>query len=94
MTHVLDRDALMAPAARPTTAEQLLEELRVSTSLQAENRTLLVAILAELQSWRTPSAEATGCPHPEGLQENLSSMGEKWIRCKGCGADLVRKERC
>jgi len=64
--------------------EALLEETK-------RTNTLLVAVLAELQSWKAPQAPA-GCPHPDELLQDLSSMGERWIRCKGCGADVVRKE--
>lgn len=48
----------------------------------------LEAIRDELRAWRPP--ELTGCPHPTELRQDLSSMGEKWVRCKGCGADLIR----
>lgn len=92
MTHVLDRADFTASAARPSTAEQILEELRLGNALQEQTRVVLVAMLAELQSWRAPEP-ASGCPHPEGMQQDMSSMGEKWIRCRACGADLVRKER-
>lgn len=88
MSPVLDRAALATP---PTIAEQLVGELRLVNQQLMEQRTVLTAVLAELQSWRT--AAPTGCAHPEALQENLSSMGDTWIRCRGCGADLVRKER-
>lgn len=51
---------------------------------------LLLAVLTELQSWKGPAE--VGCPHTEEMQVNLSSMGERWIRCKGCGTDLVREQ--
>lgn len=94
MSPVLDRESVMRSA--PTTPDEaLLGELRLSNVLMAEHRTLLVAILGELQSWR-PSPAVDGppvCPHPEGQQQDLSSMGHKWIRCRACGQDLVGKER-
>lgn len=79
--------------------ERLEAQLETNALLSAQNvllsaqNVLLTAILGELQGWRQPQAGPAECPHPPDVQEDLSSMGEKWIRCRGCGADLVRKER-
>lgn len=68
-----------------TELQAVLDELR-------QIRTLQAAMLAELQSWRT-GAEPQGCPHPEAHWQNLSTMGQKHIRCGLCGEDVIRKER-
>ena len=62
--------------------EQLIAELQ-------QQRVLLTAILAELQSWRAPAGPVE-CPHPIEHQQDLSSMGERWVRCRLCKKDIVR----
>jgi hypothetical protein len=91
MSTVLDRDALVSPAARSPEAD-----VSALVSGQQQVVTLLMAILAELQSWRPAPVPPDGppaCTHPEGQRKDMSGMGDKWIRCGACGVDLVRKER-
>lgn len=64
-------------------AEALLEELR-------QHRLVLVEIRDELRSWRSP-APASECAHPVEAHQDLSSMGEKWIRCRVCKKDVIRE---
>lgn len=64
-----------------TVGEQILHALN-------GQRELLAGILAELQSWREPSAPATECPHPDEARQDLSSMGHHWVRCRACRTDI------
>lgn len=56
----------------------------------ARQEALLIEIRDELRSWRAPQAPQP-CAHPEGALQDLSSMGEKWIRCRLCKVDVVRE---
>lgn len=58
-----------------------------------QHNTLLTAILAELQSWRAPAAAESECPHPETYWQDLSTMGNRHIRCGLCGGDVLRKDQ-
>lgn len=66
-----------------TAAEALLE------AMDAQNA-LLVEIRDELRSWRAPAGPMP-CEHPEPMRQDLSSMGEKWIRCRACKTDIIRE---
>jgi hypothetical protein len=85
MSPVLDRDAFVGAREPADLGASIPAE-------QVRQTTLLVAILAELQSWR-PQAPTAECSHPETHRRELSAMGDRQVQCGLCGADLVRKER-